>query len=87
VADRVVPLSWVHLHSWEELERRRRQGGLIVILDNGTQSHYHAASCEHVAERHFETKRANDWGNGAYYWIARPEDAAGYAVACDDCAA
>jgi len=83
VADRVVPRSWIQLRSWEQLERQRSRGGLIVILDDATESHYHTPSCTHVAETHFETKRSNAWRNGAYYWVPSAADAAGYAVRCE----
>lgn len=82
---RVVPRSWTPLRSWEQVERWRQKNGLIVILDDYTESHYHAPSCDHIAAAHFETKRSNGWKNGAYYWIPRSGEAAGYAVACEDC--
>ena len=69
------------------MQRWQSKGGLIVIIDDATDSRSHAPACEHVAKRHFETKRSNAWKNGAYYWIAEPDDAAGYAVACQECSA
>jgi hypothetical protein len=85
MADPDVPRSWTQLNSWGQIERWRDRDGLIVILDTPTVSHYHHPQCSDVAERHFETKRANGRGNGAYYWIADAADAAGYATACGNC--
>lgn len=61
------------------------RGGLIVILDEFTESHYHSPDCESIAQPHFEEKRSNAWKTGAYYWIESAAQAAGYAVACDNC--
>ena len=85
MADRAVPRSWTQLRSWDQVQRWRARGGLIVILDEPTESHYHAPDCKDVDQRHFEMKRSNAWRTGAYYWIRRAEDAAGYAVACGNC--
>jgi hypothetical protein len=85
--DRVVPRTWTLLCSWEQVQRWQAKGGLVVIIDDATDSHFHAPTCEHVATRHFEVKRSNGWKNGAYYGIAEPGDAVGYAVACQDCGA
>ena len=85
MTDRVVPRSWIGLRSWTQLERQRERGGLIVILDDATPSHFHAPRCDDVAQQHFETKKRNGWINGAYYWIADASDAAGYATACKNC--
>ena len=71
----------------EQVERWQDKGGLVVIIDEATDSHFHEPTCEHVAQRHFETKRSTAWKNGAYYWIADAADAAGYAVACQECGA
>ncbi len=85
MSDRVVPRSWIQLRSWDQVQRHGARGGLIVILDDATDSHFHDPACDDVAERHFEVKRANRWKNGAYYWISKPAEAAGYATPCSNC--
>src|SRR3954454_2653529 len=77
-----VPRSWTRLSFWDQLERRRDTGRrLVVILDSANASHYHHPRCEHVAEIHFETKWANNWRNGSYFWINDASEAVGYATA------
>src|SRR4051794_5399243 len=86
MTDWAVPRSWTPLRFWDQLERRRdTRAGLVVILDSATASHYHHPRCEHVAEAYFEIKRANDWRNGAYFWIDDGSQAAGYATPCAVC--
>jgi hypothetical protein len=80
--NRVVPRTWIPLLSWEQVQRWQGKGGLILIIDDATDSHFHVPTCEHVAKRDFETMRSSAWKNGAHYGIAEPGDAAGHAVAC-----
>jgi hypothetical protein len=52
----------------DQLERRRdTRAGLVVIIDSASASSYHHPCSAHVTEKHFETKRANDWRNGGYF--------------------
>lgn len=80
------------MYSWDQLQRWRERGGLVVILDDPTDRdrggpRYHHPRCEHVAQAHFETKRENGWKNGAYYWVPDPAAAKdGQARACRECA-
>jgi hypothetical protein len=80
------------MRSWEQLRRwSDTRGGLIVIVDDPTDHvrggpRYHHPDCDHLAELHFETKRANAWKNGAYYWV--PDRGAardGQAAPCGVC--
>jgi hypothetical protein len=81
----VVPRSWRPLRSWEEVLRWQQHPGFVVILDTPTVSHFHTLQCPHVRQHHFETKRANGWKTGAYYWIPSRDAAAGYASPCKEC--
>jgi hypothetical protein len=84
--DWVVPRSWSRLRSWEQLERWRDQRpGLVVILDEPTESRFHDPWCDDAARRHFETKQRNGWTTGAYFWIEDPAQAVGYATPCGNC--
>jgi hypothetical protein len=85
MSHRVVPRSWRQLQSWDQVQRWRRRCGVIVILDDYTPSHFHDPSCQDIRQGHFETKRANKWNNGAYYWVPDGSEAAGYATACANC--
>lgn len=85
VSSPTVPRSWTRLRDWDQLQRQSQKGGLIVILDSATESHYHHPACEHVAKHHFETKRSYRWEHGSYCWIANGGDAVGFATACAVC--
>jgi hypothetical protein len=91
MADRQVPLGWKQMRSWGQLERQAaRAGGVIVIFDDPTDNQrggprFHDPACEDVAEVHFETKRANGWTNGAYYWAPDARQAGLMSVPCGNC--
>jgi hypothetical protein len=50
VSSPTVPRSWTRLRDWDQLQRQSQKGGLIVILDSATESHYHHPAGEHVAK-------------------------------------
>src|SRR4051794_40934431 len=90
MVDPAVPRSWGRLHTWRALEDKiSSSGGLIVIYDTAPEARrsgwtYHHPECPYVDETYFETKRANRWKNGAYYWIQDVGAAAdGGAARCD----